>query len=69
MVHLTQGLLIGFFGSALYYAVDRYDEPDRATAFMLKFLVMMWRAAAIFRCIGFFGSDSEKSEPSKNTQT
>jgi hypothetical protein len=54
MVHLTQGLLIGFFGSALYYAVDRY-EPDKTMAFMLKFLVMMWRAVAIFRCIGFFG--------------
>ena len=35
---VIQGLLIGFFGSALYFAVDKY-EPDRTVAFMLKFLV------------------------------
>jgi hypothetical protein len=45
MALIIQGLLIGFFGSALYVAVDRY-EPDRALAFMLKSLVVMWGAAA-----------------------
>ena len=44
---LTQGLLIGFFGSGLYFAVDRY-EPDRALAFMLKLLVVMWGALPCF---------------------
>jgi hypothetical protein len=38
MTLLTQGLLIGFFGSGLYFAVDEY-EPDRAVAFMLKLLL------------------------------
>src|SRR5262245_30918580 len=41
MSPLTQGLLIGFFGSALYLAVDKY-EPDRTLAFMLKLLVVIW---------------------------
>jgi hypothetical protein len=50
-----QGLLIGFFGSALHFAVDKY-EPDRAVAFMLKLLVVMWGAAAVFHPAGFFGS-------------
>ena len=50
----TQGLLIGFFGSGLYFAVDRY-EPDRALAFMLKLLVVMWCAAAVLHCTGLFG--------------
>jgi len=47
-------MLIGFFGSALYFAVDRY-EPDRAVAFMLKLLVVMWGAAAVLHCGGVFG--------------
>jgi hypothetical protein len=51
---LTQGLLIGFFGSGLYFAVDRY-ESDRALAFMLKLLVVMWCAAAVLHCTGLFG--------------
>jgi hypothetical protein len=55
MAPLTQGLLIGFFGSALYFAVDKY-EPDRAVAFMLKLLVVMWGAAAVLHCTGLFGS-------------
>ena len=54
MVPLIQGLLIGFFGSALYYAVDKH-EPDRAMAFMLKLLVVMWGAAAVVHYTGFFG--------------
>jgi hypothetical protein len=49
MTLLTQGLRIGFFGSGLYFAVDRY-EPDRTVAFMLKFL-----AAAVLHCTGLFG--------------
>jgi hypothetical protein len=51
---LTQGLRIGFFGSGLYFAVDRY-EPDRTVAFMLKFLVVLWAAAAVLHCTGLFG--------------
>ena len=35
MAPLTQGMLIEFFGSALYFAVDKY-EPDRTVAFMLR---------------------------------
>ena len=54
MAPLIQGLLIGFFGSALYFAVDKY-EPDRAVAFMLKFLVVLWAAAAVFHYTGLFG--------------
>jgi hypothetical protein len=54
MTPLTQGLLIGFLGSGLYFAVDRY-EPDRTVAFMLKFLVVLWAAAAVFHCTGLFG--------------
>jgi hypothetical protein len=46
MTLLTQGLLIGFFGSGLYFAVDEY-EPDRAVAFMLKLLVVMWGASVL----------------------
>jgi hypothetical protein len=53
MTLLTQGLLIGFFGSGLYFAVDRY-EPDRTVAFMLKFLVVLWAAAAVLHCTGLF---------------
>jgi len=54
MAPLTQGMLIGFFGSALYFAVDKY-EPDRTVAFMLKFLVVLWAAAAVLHCTGLFG--------------
>ena len=54
MAPLTQGLLIGFFGSALYFAVNRY-EPDRTVAFMLKLFVVMWGAAAMLHCTGLFG--------------
>ena len=39
----------------MYFAVDKY-EPDRAVAFMLKLLVVMWGAAAVFHPAGFFGS-------------
>jgi hypothetical protein len=38
---LIQGLLIGFFGIALHVAIDTY-EPNRAVAFVLKCLVVMW---------------------------
>jgi hypothetical protein len=55
MVPLVQGLLIGFFGTGLYVAVDTY-EPDRALAFMLKCLVVMWGAAAVIHCTGLFGA-------------
>ena len=54
MTLLTQGLLIGFFGSGLYFAVDKY-EPDRAVAFMLKLLVGMWGAAVLLHQTGLFG--------------
>jgi len=54
MAPLTQGMLIGFFGSALYFAVDKY-EPDRTVAFMLKFLVVLSAAAAVLHCTGLFG--------------
>jgi hypothetical protein len=54
MALIIQGLLIGFFGSALYIAVDKY-EPDRALAFMLKSLVVMWGAAAVIHYTGVFG--------------
>jgi len=47
-------MLIEFFGSALYFAVDKY-EPDRTVAFMLKFLVALWAAAAVLHCTGLFG--------------
>ena len=46
-------MLIGFFGSALYFAVD--NEPDRTVAFMLKFLVVLSAAAAVLHCTGLFG--------------
>jgi hypothetical protein len=55
MAPLIQGLLIGFFGTALYLAVDEY-EPDRTLAFVLKFLVVMWGGAAVFHCAGLFGA-------------
>jgi hypothetical protein len=54
MALIIQGLLIEFFGSALYVAVDKY-EPDRALAFMLKSLVVMWGAAAVIHYTGVFG--------------
>jgi len=54
MSPLAQGLLIGFFGSALYLAVDKY-EPDRTLAFILKLLVVMWGTAAVLHCTGLFG--------------
>ena len=54
MAPVTQGMLIEFFGSALYFAVDKY-EPDRTVAFMLKFLVALWAAAAVLHCTGLFG--------------
>ena len=49
-------MLIGFFGSALYFAVDKY-EPDRTVAFMLKFLVALWAAAAVLHCTGLLATD------------
>jgi len=54
MTPLAQGLLVGFLGSGLYFAIDRY-EPDRTVAFMLKFLVVLWAAAAVLHRIGLFG--------------
>jgi hypothetical protein len=54
MVPLVQGLLIGFFGTALYVAIDTY-EPDRTVAFVLKCLVVMWGGAAVIHCTGLFG--------------
>jgi hypothetical protein len=32
-----------------------HGEPDRAVAFMLKLLVVMWGAAAVLHCTGLFG--------------
>jgi hypothetical protein len=55
MVPLVQGLLIGFFGTGLYMAVDAY-EPDRALAFMLKCLVVTWGGAAVVHCTGLSGA-------------
>ena len=55
MVPLLQGLLIGFFGTGLYVAVDTY-EPDRTVALMLKYLVVIWGAAAVFHRMGLFGA-------------
>ena len=55
MVPLLQGLLIGFFGTGLYVAVDTY-EPDRTVAFVLKCLVVMWGGAAVIHCTGLFGA-------------
>jgi hypothetical protein len=46
--------LIGFFGTALYVAIDTY-EPDRTVAFVLKCLVVMWGGAAVIHCTGLFG--------------
>jgi hypothetical protein len=45
MVPITQGMLIGFSGAALYFVVDRY-EPDKGMAAALKFLVVLLGAAA-----------------------
>jgi hypothetical protein len=55
MAALIQGLLIGFFGSGLYFAVDKY-EPDPTVAFVLKCLVVMWGGAAVIDCTGLFGA-------------
>ena len=55
MTPIIQGLLIGFLGSGLYFAVDKY-EPDRTVAFVLKFLVVMWGGAAVIHCTGLFGA-------------
>jgi hypothetical protein len=41
MAPLIQGLLIGFFGTGLYMAVDTY-EPDRTLAFVLKRLAVIF---------------------------
>ena len=54
MTPLAQGLLVGFLGSGLYFAIDRY-EPDRTVAFMLKFLIVLWAAVAVLHRIGLFG--------------
>jgi hypothetical protein len=54
MVPLLQGLLIGFFGTGLYVAVDTY-EPDRTVAFVLKCLAVKWGDAAVIHCTGLFG--------------
>jgi hypothetical protein len=52
---LILGLLIGFFGIALYVAIDTY-EPNRTVAFVLKCLVVMWGGAAVIHCTGLFGA-------------
>jgi hypothetical protein len=54
MTPRTQGLLIGLLGSGLYFAIDRY-ESDITVALMLKFLVVLWAAAAVLHRIGLFG--------------
>ena len=54
MTLLTQGLLIGFFGSGLYFAVDKY-ESDRAVVFTLKFLVAISGAAVLLHQTSLFG--------------
>jgi hypothetical protein len=55
MAPIVQGLLLGFFGTTLYVAVDKY-EPDRAVALILKYLVVMWGAAAALHRMGLFGA-------------
>ena len=55
MAPIVQGLLLGFFGTTLYVAVDK-DEPDRAVALILKSLVVMWGAAAALHRMGLFGA-------------
>jgi hypothetical protein len=59
MALIIQGLLIGFFGSALYVTVDKY-EPDRALAFMLKSLVVMWALLPLFITPEFSAMDFSK---------
>jgi len=54
MAPITHGLLIGFFSAALYFVVDKY-EPDKTWAYVLKFLVVLWGAAAVLHCTGLFG--------------
>jgi hypothetical protein len=51
---VIQGLLIGFFGSALYFAVDKY-ESNRTVVFTLKFLVAISGAAVLLHQTGLFG--------------
>jgi hypothetical protein len=48
--------LIGFFGSGLYFAVDKY-EPDRTVAFVLKCLVVMWGVPQSFTARVCLASD------------
>ena len=55
MTPIIQGLLIGFFGIALYVAIDTY-ELNRTVAFVLKCLVVMWDGAAVIHCTGLFGA-------------
>ena len=50
---VIQGLLIGFFGSALYFAVD--NESNRTVVFTLKFLVAISSAAVLLHQTGLFG--------------
>jgi hypothetical protein len=52
---LILGLLIGFFGIALYVAIDTY-ELNRTAAFVLKCLVVMWDDPAVIHCTGLFGA-------------
>ena len=49
---VIQGLLIGFFGSALYFAVDKY-ESNRTVVFTLKFLVAISSAAVLLHQTGW----------------
>ena len=51
---VIQGVLIGFFGSALYFAVDKY-ESNRTVVFTLKFLVAISSAAVLLHQTGLFG--------------
>ena len=53
---VIQGLLIGFFGSALYFAVDKY-ESNRTVVFTLKFLVAISGAAVLLHETGLFGHE------------
>jgi hypothetical protein len=47
-------VLIGFFGSALQFSVDKY-EPDRALPLMFNFLVVVWSAAVVLHNAGLSG--------------
>jgi hypothetical protein len=54
MYPLVQGLIIGFLGAGLYFAVDYY-EPNEGLARFLKISVVMWGTAAVLHCSGLMG--------------